>query len=147
MHKRIFAIALCLLMVSAFAVTGAVSAAEAGKSNDRQYDVKDVEQGEWIVYGKLTVKVLDDGTGTYVLNANGARISKDVKEWNKDRGIGYAGKLVDLYIYGTGITIKKIGTVNLGGTLHGEGTLDKATVDKLALYGDQDLYWSFFYAA
>ncbi len=62
MHKRILAITLCLVMVSAIAATGAVSATTAGKSNIRSYDVY-----WWNQVGKAT---LDLKTGHLVINVN-----------------------------------------------------------------------------
>ncbi|MGZ4847547.1 MAG: hypothetical protein ACXV3E_07170 [Halobacteriota archaeon] len=63
MQKRIVAIALCLVMVSAFTVTGAVSATSVGKSNIRTFDV-------WLdnhVVGKATLNLK---TGHLVITVN-----------------------------------------------------------------------------
>ncbi len=71
MRKRLFALVICAVMVSAMATTSAVSATQAGKSDIRQYDVKRTDaSGNIVVYGKLTVTILEDGTGQFVVNAN-----------------------------------------------------------------------------
>ncbi len=71
MQKRILAITLCLIMVSAFAATSAVSAKNANNvinSSIRQYDVYyPVDQETAVVVGKITI---DGETGHYVVNVN-----------------------------------------------------------------------------
>ncbi len=120
MHKRITAITLCLLMVSAFAVTSAVSAKNTHNvinSSIRQYDV------QW-ENGKVIGKVIIDGeTGHYVVNLNLAKAGlKDkatghvilwVVLWNDQsfKGADYAG---------WGLLIPTF--INAGGIAHVEGT-------------------------
>ncbi|MGZ4849420.1 MAG: hypothetical protein ACXV2D_08035 [Halobacteriota archaeon] len=64
MHKRIIAIALCLVMVSTVAATGAVSATTIGKSNIRTFDVY------WVNGSPVGKATLNLDTGHFVVNVN-----------------------------------------------------------------------------
>ncbi len=139
MKKRMLAIALCLVMVSAFAVTGAVSAAGSSKSNIRQYDVVSAKAGDQLT-GKLTV---DLATGYYVVNANYGKVGiKDDAKLNVG-DIGYIHAIAaDSSAQPPDIYFGSI-TWNKGGNGHGEGTLttavdhpDVKVVDWLKSYGD-----------
>ncbi len=139
MRYRFIALALCLLMVSAFAVTGAVSAAGSSKSNIRQYDVLSARAGDQLT-GKLTV---DLATGHYVVNANYGKVGiKDVAKLNAG-DVGYIHAIAtDSSAQPPDIYFGSI-TWNKGGNAHGEGTLttaandpDVKVVDWLKSYGD-----------
>ena len=74
MREVLIAPIVCAVMVSAIALTGAVSARPAGKSDVRQYDVISAITG--LLAGKLTVNL---ATGHYVFAANYERSNtKDV---------------------------------------------------------------------
>ncbi len=143
MQKRIVAIALCLVMVSAFAMTTA-SARDAGQSDVRQYDVKflPAADGTPRVYGTYVLTINDDGTGTYVVNGNLAKV--DEKEYAKtlDPKLNYYTLLMKVPGHmpiGMGAI-----TLNYGGNFHGTGTLDALQVQVLELYGDDpDTTWMF----
>ncbi len=82
MQKRALTIALCLVMVSAFAATNAVSAANTDNTAIRQYDIVwnyDTNQ----IIGKLTLNV---ETGHWVTTINFAKSDDNTynKEWAKE---------------------------------------------------------------
>ncbi len=114
-------------MVSAFAVTSAVSAAkQAGQSDIRQYDLTFGEPGDLYgtVYGKLTI---DAKTGHFVYTANPTKISQEEKsDWKVKAGLTRPIAVVSTNSplptpswIGFGST-----TVTDGGTVHGEGYID-----------------------
>ncbi len=133
MQKRILAIALCLVMVSACAVTSAVSAKRAGQSDVRQYDVKSPSTG--LLVGKLTINV---ATGHWVINGNPARANHEVKVLDKGR----VGEIVAVSLKNENAQpnqVVPIGTavVNSGGNIHAEGTItNQDTLDWIAQWGD-----------
>ncbi len=138
-YTRFIALALCLLMVSACAVTGAVSAADARTSSIRQYDILSYKAGNQLA-GKLTVNL---ATGHYVVNANYGKVGgKDNAKLNAgDPGYMHAFA-ADSHAQPPDISFGSI-TWNKGGNAHGEGTLttalndpDVKVVDWLAQYGD-----------
>ena len=136
MRKRLLAITLCLVMIGAFAVTGAVSAASAGKSNVRQYDVKflPAADGTPRVYGKYILTINDDGTGTYVVNGNLAKV--DEKEYAKTLDPKWNPYTLLVQVPGhMPIGVGDI-TLNKGGNFHGTGTIDSTQVWVLQTYGD-----------
>ncbi len=127
MRTRMTALALCLIMVSAFAVTGAVSA--ASKSNTRTYDVVWRDTGD--VIGKLTVDV---STGHYVINANYGKYSQELKEETfKDATLNHPNKHYSVILIDdkSGVNIYDIGTLTRGGNVHGEGDLTDKRVEGL----------------
>ncbi len=131
MHKRILAITLCLVMVSAFAATSAVSAKHAGQSDIRQYDVPSPSTG--ILVGKLTINV---ATGHWVINGNPARANHEVKVLDK----GVVGEIVAVFLQNEKANPKTvpIGTsvVNAGGNIHTEGMItDDDTLNWIAYWG------------
>ncbi len=120
MQTRILAVALCLVMVSAFAITGTVSAARVGNSPNQQYGITFVlEEGTNL--GTLTVNTQ---TGHFVANVNFGKLSPELKQQAKD----HAGEGISLYLYNKNVPgkpiIHKISTddINKGGNLHSEGT-------------------------
>ncbi len=134
MQKRLIAITLCLVMVSAFAVTCVVSAKHAGQSDVRQYDVKARYTPD--IVGTLTVNAEN---GHYVIEANWGKAAdtvfgfptyKDyIKQITPKVGIIHADNGDASIEFGSVVYTK-------GGTAHGEGTLDKVTVDWLKANGD-----------
>lgn len=81
MRKRLLALLLCVVMVSAIAVTGAVSAKNENNiinSSIRQYDVMYYAPGSET--GKVVGKVTIDGeTGHYIVNVNLGRAGLNLK--------------------------------------------------------------------
>ncbi len=132
MKKRLIAIALCLVMVSAFTVTSAVSAASEN-GPVKQYDLHN-KLGA--VAGKVTVNF---ETGYWVANGNEAKISKDAKEGDK----GEAGLVLPLYMTkGKPLQFDDATlTVNQGGNVHGEGTVGQDVLDQLSKLGDNAWFW------
>jgi hypothetical protein len=127
------------------AVTSAVSAKPAGKSDVRQYDMKVLGANDEIyVYGKLTVKVLADGTGTYVVNVNGERLNGYYDYTGKEMKDVFRADMaynpVSLMAFNSDANPAFIQfgelTLNNGGTGHGAGTLDADTVTWLDTWGD-----------
>ncbi len=120
MQTRILAVALCLVMVSAFAITGTVSAARVGNSPNQQYDITFILT-EGTNLGTLTVNTQ---TGHFVANVNFEKLSPELKQQAKD----HAGEGISLYLYNNNVPgkpiIHKISTddINKGGNLHYEGT-------------------------
>jgi hypothetical protein len=145
MKKTLIALFLCVVMVGTVAATTVVSAGTAGKSDVRQYDMKliDPATGQQYVFGKLTVKVLDDGTGTYVANANVQRVAKLYEKLLHinihDVIKNHAGETLQMIAFNSAAVPnpKIFGsvTINKGGEMHGQGALDKDTVDWLAMWG------------
>ncbi len=135
--RMIVAIALCLAMVSAFAVTGAVSA--ASKSSVLQYTLtqKNWDTYEYVKFGTLTVKVNDDGTGTFVLNAYPQLLGDSAhagwKEYAKE------GHTASIHGYNPSSSIhmaQGMITLNAGGIASGKGTLTQDEVNWLKQYGN-----------
>ncbi len=139
MKKRMIAIALCLVMVSAFAVTSAASAAQAGQSNVLKFDVK---SGDGTVYGHMTVVVNPDGTGTFTLNSNGQQWGgHDGKELWKEYWSGHTWGIFGQDPSGASTTLAYPATItNEGGTEHGEGTLSVAATTWLIEHPDAWVY-------
>ncbi len=132
MHTRMVAIALFLVLVSACAVTSAVSAKRAGQSDVRQYDVNSPSTG--LLVGKLTINV---ATGHWVINGNPARANHEVKVLDK----GLVGEIVAVSLKNENAQPNQvpIGTavVNSGGNIHAEGTItNQDTLDWIAQWGD-----------
>ncbi len=123
-------------MVSAFAVTSAVSAAPSGKSGVQQFDIR--RQPDTPVIGKL---VVDTTTGYWVASVN-LNEDKDMKQLNKE----YPSQDIPLGMWnpdGTPASIL-IGFLlsNKGGTAHGEGTLDQTTCDWLVQFGTDAIFFA-----
>jgi hypothetical protein len=142
MLKRILAITLCLIIISAIAVTGAVSAKKDDKAINtaiRQIDIimyrLDDATGEWIAvtYGKITI---NSETGHYDVNMNYAKIGlKDqVKERFREQPYVYSFLIRNLDTM-NGVIIYGIALTNNGGNIHGEGTIDPTEVDLARIAG------------
>ncbi len=129
MDKRILAIALCLVMVSAFAVTGAVSAAPSDNAPVRQYDLHASTDA---VVGKVTVNF---ETGHWVADGNWGKASADMKDYTKKY---QPGQDFTLYMtkYYTTFGDAKI-TTSYGGTAHGEGTVGGTVLKDLSNLGNR----------
>ncbi|MGZ4909019.1 MAG: hypothetical protein ACXV6K_10560 [Halobacteriota archaeon] len=135
MRKRLLVIVICAVMLSATVVTSAVSAAkQAGQSDVRQYDVR-ARYTQDVVVGKLTV---DFENRHYVIDANWGKATTlpdgtDYKDFIK----GFAPHAGTINAANGAHSIE-FGSIiyNKGGTAHGEGTLDKTTLDWLKTYGD-----------
>jgi len=97
MKKRFVAIALCLVMISAFAVTTTVSAAQAGKSSIHHYPIMigNYASGtrRWISTGEIGKLAIDTQTGHVVIRINFAKA--DAKEWGEE----HAGESFLLSLY------------------------------------------------
>jgi opacity protein-like surface antigen len=148
MRKILLALVVCAIMVNA--ATAVVSAKPVVKLVDvRQYDMKfaiDTNNDdilEQYVFGKLTVKVLSDGTGTYVVNMNVQKLSElydligyNLKQEFKETLVGVTSSMSAYNSAATPdyITFGSI-TINEGGVAHGAGTLDAATVTWLDTWG------------
>ncbi len=145
MKKRILAVALCFVMVSAFAVTGAASA--AGKSSIRQFDITSTTENA--VVGKLT---LDTATGHVVMNVNFAKAggNPDTKAYWKDffRDPNTPRNVyVDVWNQNTGqlLHLGVFSVTNKGGNVHGEGTVsDKAVLPTIAGWSTSDVTGAYF---
>ena len=128
--KKVLLIALIIgaVIVSAMAVVAADST-NAGKSDIRQYDLRD-HVG---VVGKLTVNLK---SGHYVADGNCAKVGK------ADKGIckSQAGGSFLITASNSAATPPSITfgpvIVNKGGNAHAEGTLDQTTLAWLAQWGD-----------
>ncbi len=135
MHKRIVAIAFCLFMVSACAVTSAVSATgtQNGNSSTYQYDVVWKKTATTVVpIGKLTVNL---ATGHWAMSANAAKT--DAKETSKEMYPNGLTKLVYLRNSAAGSDYYIcLGAVQFaGGCPHGQGTAAPDTLAWLAQWG------------
>ncbi len=140
MLKRLLALTICAVLVSTVTATTAVSAAkQAGHSDVQQYDVKAEYRPD--VVGKLAVNFQN---GHYVIEANWGKTTTtpdgaDYKDFIKGFA-PHAGQI----IAANGAQSIKFGLIvyNKGGTAHGEGTLDKATVDWLKAHGDGAIFYT-----
>ncbi len=142
MQKRILPIALCFMMVSACAVTGAVSAAPANIPAKTPkvlqlplmfgYWQGSVGKSVWVPVGEVGKITYDTQSGHWVINANFATI--DAKAWSK-RAAGNGITMVAVLAYQTSWTpINWDGwylvrpehpqPLHPGGTLHAEGTMN-----------------------
>jgi hypothetical protein len=134
MRKRMLAIVLCLVMVSVFPVTSAVSAApikQAGKSTTYFWEVYwNNPDGTKEVVGKLMVNL---ATGHWAVSANAA--IADEKAASKEMYPN--GGTMELYLYSEGNGDVHLGTVHFaGGGPHGSGTVaDANDLTWLATYG------------
>ncbi len=139
MRKALIILAVCAVMICAFAVTGAASARDAGQSNVRQYDMKNYNRdtGQLVKYGTLTVKVLPDGTGTYVVNSNPQLLGGNLHTYWKEHYPGNSYRLWGVTPNGARYWFSSATqTVGNGGTEHGTGTLSIGDVKWLEMWGD-----------
>ena len=137
MKKRILAIALCLIMVSAFVVTSAVSA-KSDNSAIRQFDFKgksSITSGIATI-GKLTI---DTNSGHYTINFNWARIDTQTKKLAKDFYRQKGQYQWHLFLLNTKtneiVDLGFIAFTNNGGNAHGEGTLSVSQADLAKIAG------------
>ncbi len=144
MRTRMIAIALCLVMVSAFVVTNVVSARDAGQSNIRQYNFKlsDLIDGTQYVFGKI---IVNTETGAYVANGNILRWDKEYGHSSKDVAKTDAGYTTPIHVI-NGFVVEPVGlvTIDNGGNIHGQGTLTQHEMDVLNQYGDLPDTWIVF---
>ncbi len=132
--KRMIAIALFVVLVSTMAATSIVSAKQSGQSDIRQYDVKARYTSD--IVGTLTVNVAN---GHYAIEANWGKAASTVfgfptykdyiKQITPKVGIIHADNGAASTGFGSVVYTK-------GGTAHGKGTLDTATVEWLKANGD-----------
>ncbi|MGZ4892309.1 MAG: hypothetical protein ACXV2B_08670 [Halobacteriota archaeon] len=140
MQKQIVAVALCLVMVSAFAITSVVSA-QPDASAIRQFDVRaSRNQVNDVVVGKLTI---DTNSGHYIINVNWEKAIEQTKTYFKD----HHQYKFSYWLYNTKppygqVDLGWIGLTNNGGNLHGEGTLSISQADlaKIAGWNPADCY-------
>ncbi len=131
MQKRTVAIALCLVTISAFAVTSAVSA-YANNAAIKQFNIPNqLLKDSGTVYGKLTI---DTNSGHCTVNMNWAKLKpvfSDSKSNAKD------DFRQTQYNFGFSLTNVKtheelrlgwLALTNNGENVHGEGTLDPTVV-------------------
>ncbi len=135
MKKRLIAMALIFVMVSAFAVTSIVSA-QPDTSAIQQFDIKAEDaSGNIVVFGKLTIDTI---SGHYAVNWNPARLGNlyPYKSITKDNTQQTQFKI------GFGVVNTKtreevrlswLALTNNGGNIHGEGTLNPSVVSSAAL--------------
>lgn len=130
MLKRILAIVLCLVMVSAFAVTSAVSAKKDDNTSIRQYDIT-WNYGVNQVVGKL---ILNVATGHWVADVNFAKSDDSYmnKEWAKENSYHW---YFNLFLQNNNAP-KFLWIIpgfswpfTPGGTAHGEGYLDMSNTE------------------
>ncbi len=140
--KRFLALTLCLGMVSAFAATGAVAAAQAGKSSIHQYPIMLGTMNKleiWTSTGEVGKLTIDTDTGHTVANINFAKA--DAKQWGKE----HAGDRFLVSLYNPNAKPKYVfinyapwynlqTPINEGGTAHTEGSVDVRTGGSLATW-------------
>ncbi len=135
MKKRKVAITLFFIVVSAFAVTSAVSAAQTDASAIRQFDVKDLY--DQVVIGKLTINT---NGGHYTVNMNFAHASDLSKTWLKNADRQYGQAKFSFWVVNTQapyghVWVGWIALTNDGGNVHGEGTLTIPPSDLATIAG------------